>query len=485
MPPGEEDSGDDEDTASENDSLEIATADDLIPSEEAQQEAIERVTFEWCQMVRDAGERYREDASIPEIAVELDVSMEEARRAVKMYYLVFSDAPMYKASGVVFTNGQLFFDAGVDIEGLDGETQTEAEEHVRAFVGWTLLDNELDDVDIEGSVPEMQTLSLDLPEMPDEQLLDGVQGVQSSDVHLLDGIQGVQSSDVHLLDGVQGVKASSDAWPSVSNLFFDHPGISRAFENIQRAVDVLYDRKIHERMWSSGLDGRATALASSAAISSMAASSAVAGVEPAVFQAVNEPAVQAVSQVTAELYSQSAMQLFDVATQSALEEVFRSMNSLSTFPMTPMTDVVGERFASRVAELAGQVNDIHLETVGTMGAVGASSKPAWEFGQPDPGIGFEQSEAPLTPAPSNMELDKVPESTPSAADPEMGATWWLMDRVRAHPGEIAGALSGGATDITLYHLSQMYPSQQPIIGYVDPVASVIVTIFVALAVNER
>ena len=161
---------DDESTdENDSDSAEYADLEDIIPSKEEQQAAISRVTFDWCETVREAGNRYREGESIRVLAVEFEVPMEKVRRAVKTYYLVFGEAPIDTVRGTVFEDGRQYFRGGLDVGELNTETQTEAKEHVQAFVGRTLLDNELDAVDIEEPVPEME-----VPMIQVERILESV-----------------------------------------------------------------------------------------------------------------------------------------------------------------------------------------------------------------------------------------------------------------------------------------------------------------------
>lgn len=47
------------------------------------------------------------------------------------------------------------------------------------------------------------------------------------------------------------------------------------------------------------------------------------------------------------------------------------------------------------------------------------------------------------------------------------------------------AIAGGATGVRFHHLSQLYPSQQAMIGYIEPSVGAIVTIAVAVALNEN
>lgn len=57
-----------------------------------------------------------------------------------------------------FQNGRRYFVDGDAVADLDMESRTEAEKQVRAFVGRTLLDNDLGAVDIDDPLPEIPTL---------------------------------------------------------------------------------------------------------------------------------------------------------------------------------------------------------------------------------------------------------------------------------------------------------------------------------------
>lgn len=240
----------------------MTTFDALIPSEEEEQAAISQVSFEWCATVREAGERYRDGEWIPVIAVECGVPMEKAQRAVKTYYLLMREPPLAGVRSIVFDNGRRYFADGARLEELDAETRVEAEEHVQAFVGRTLLDNELDDVNIERPVPSMEVPSVRTPT----------------------SLQEIPSMEA--MESLNRSMTAATAALSGANLI-DQRVMSQAAEGLQQAVDAFSTSKVQamqQAVQGSNLGkiGVTAGLASSAAVSSAVASSALAGVEPSI-----------------------------------------------------------------------------------------------------------------------------------------------------------------------------------------------------------
>jgi hypothetical protein len=442
-----DDRGTDED---ESDSAEFADVEDLIPSQEEQQAAISRVTFNWCETVREAGDRYREGASIPVLAVELEMPIEKARRAVKTYYLVFGEAPIDTVRGIVYRNGQRYFRVGLDVEELDTETRIEAEEHIQAFLGRTLLDNELDAVDIKEPVPEMEV------PMPLE--LDVVVGSQLK--RMLEPMKEEMS--------ISGVSAG--------NQFLSQQLRSQITNGWQQTVSEMRKqnvRRFQQAVRATGIRKNAAtpALAASAGISSVVASTAMAGVEPSMFQALGQSAAMSLMkamQTMPEMYSSPVEQMINELSQSVAQQISQQMQSLSMFPKMQILDILEQYRLQMFSPFVEHTNILSNATagVGTMSAVAA---------RPEGFQGFDKPENPWSPA----------QPQPEPGVPDTGRDWELIDRVRAQHREILLILVSETASGTVTYLAQVYPHHQPLIAISGKAVGAMLQIVLLLALADN
>lgn len=434
----------------ESDSTELADVDDRLPSEEEQQAAISRVTFDWCETVREAGERYREGASIRVLAVELKVPMEKVRRAVKTYYLVFDEAPIDTVRGIVFENGGRFFRDGLDVEKLDTERRADAEKHVQEFVGRTLLNNELDAVDIEEPVPKM--------EVPPFQALESM----------------VDSQMNGMLESVKESLSISGTF--VSERLLGQWVQSQTVGGMHQAVDEIRQQNIRQiqqtmQATSIGKNPIAPALASSAALSSVVASSAVAGVDPSIVQAAGQPAAASLRkavQTMPTMYSPTVQQMMAGMSQSAAQQISQEMQTISVSPMRQMSDLL-EQYQSSVfapfVEQAGSMYDV-MGSVGAMGAVAA---------RPEVLQGFSEPAKPWSPV--------EPEPEPGIQDTD--GDWWLRDRVRTQSSDILLVVMPLTANVGARSLSQMYPDHQMLIMNTGDAVTFLLQIVVLVALADN
>jgi hypothetical protein len=418
-----DDRGTDED---ESDSAEFADVEDLIPSEAEQQAAISRVTFDWCETVRVAGDRYRDGESIRVLAVELEMPMEKVRRAVKTYYLVFREAPIDTVRGTVFEDGRRYFRGGLGVEELDTETRKEAEEHVQAFVGRTLLDNKLDAVDIEEPVAKM--------EVPIFQELDVVVGSQVE--RMLESVKEGMS--------ISGVSAG--------NQFLSQRLGSQIATGWQQTAGEMRKqnvRRFQQAVRATGIGKNAATprLAATTGISSVVASSVMAGFEPSMFQMMGQPALsglQEAIQTMPAMYTPTAQQMMAGIPESVSQQI--SQQILSGFPVLRMANFLEEYQLHAFTPLVQQANSMSdiLAGAGTMGAVAVRPKIRQ---------GFEEPDKPWSP------VQPEPESGISDTDED----WWLIDRVRAQSTDIWFVVVSGAETGSIGFFSWLYPEQQLLI----------------------
>lgn len=141
-----------------DDIVEDAQPDYMENWEDQRQEAREQVDYEWCLLVRDAGELFRNVASIQTVAEELGIDEELAEEAVRLYIQIFSS----DFDGDIFPGmeaGIRFFRSNRSAEELLEVTIPESPDdvrlHVREFVGSVILRYpDLEDADLTADIPE-------------------------------------------------------------------------------------------------------------------------------------------------------------------------------------------------------------------------------------------------------------------------------------------------------------------------------------------
>lgn len=410
MPHDDADSGDEE-SDSDHVPAELATVEDFIISEEDRQEAIDRVTFDRCELVREAGERYRDGDSIPVIAAESGKPTMTVEEVVRTYYLVFSKPPGEGVSVREYRSGRRYFADGVDVADLDVETRTEAEEQVRAFMGRTLLENDLDAVDIESPLPEMESLWLDELAMMDEF------GVE-------------ELADL-------GEQFSVFQWPSAGLAL--HPDVmeqarknvlgvgalmrSNVIRDVQNLADELTRntipllRRSMEPSYSALAAG--SVLASSAAMSSMAASMGP-GIESAVVQSLNHPGFQ---------------------------EAFRALRTMPWEELTWALDEQLDLVNGIVEQIAGLQPGVAGIGATMAGATVAGPNPTG-FDPVRPDQVFERLEETQSPA------DTIPGTDIAAPEPGQ------LQRIERSLLEVPHIVYAGGSGVVVVLLSNHFPKHQ-------------------------
>lgn len=163
--------------------------------------------------------------------------------------------------------------------------------------------------------------------------------------------------------------------------------------------------------------------------------------------------------------------------QPAFQQLVELIESLATMPVPTPAAVIDEQVLQQATLVAEQVDAVANsggvaagggEPVGTTGGQAPEASP-------QPGVtsphGFWSPAQPAEPAPGGQ-----------AAGQDV--TQWTRTQLSAHSAEVRVAVAGGAAGVGLHHLSQLYPSHQATIGYVEPIVGAIVTIAVAVALNE-
>lgn len=414
MPHDDADSGDEE-SYSDHDA-DLVTLEELGISEEERQEAINRVTFDQCGLVREAGERYRDGDSIPVIAAETGEPMMTVEKAVRTYYLIFAEPPIGRVSVQEFRDGRWYFvDSGTAAD-LDAETQTEAEEHVRAFMGRTLLDNDLGAVDIDEPVPEMPAWIPNSTEISD---------------YLLLGSPAMSP----LVDRVQeaaGLLASSQMH-----------GVRQAVQTLSQ-VDV---RELQQAAQTASRARRAMepVVASSAAASSMAAASIGSGLDPAVVQMLNQPGVQ------------------------------EALRAVQTMPVEQLIRSLDQQLGL-VSGIIEQVDALDLSVTGaaaTMGVAAARPNVGQEFEFSDSWQAFEQPEGSWTPGElkptdrgQNLDggLSQIQPDQTSQVEANSETGRWSA-RVATMLLDAPLIIFGGTALVFFTFLGQQFPGYRLVFGY--------------------
>ncbi len=143
------------------DEVETINADGLMEKMRARRdEQREQVTHDWCETIRDTGERYREHGEVNAVADELEMDTDEIREALTVYRLRFEEPPG-TAAMIASDAGRAFFAFDTDVDGVvDLKDQDySVEELVREYVGAVYLKYDVDAEPIgdpvERDVPEL------------------------------------------------------------------------------------------------------------------------------------------------------------------------------------------------------------------------------------------------------------------------------------------------------------------------------------------
>jgi hypothetical protein len=156
------DSTPDEPDRPDPDEIEPIDADELMEKMQSRRdEQREQVSFDWCETICEAGERYREHGDIDAVADDLQLDPDEVREAVTVYRLRFEEPPG-TAAGIADKAGRGFFTLDADIDevvDLEDRDYT-VEDLVREYVGAVYLEY---DVDAEPVGDPVEQASPELP----------------------------------------------------------------------------------------------------------------------------------------------------------------------------------------------------------------------------------------------------------------------------------------------------------------------------------
>lgn len=157
----------DPDDVPDPDEVEPIDADELF--EEMQQrrdEHREQVTFDWCETIREAGERYRDTEDVDAVADDLELDRDEVRKALTVYRLRFEEPPG-TAAMIAGEAGCGFYalDGDVD-EAVDLEDRDDTVENlVREYVGAVYLEYDVNEESVGDPVErDVPALPVDLEE---------------------------------------------------------------------------------------------------------------------------------------------------------------------------------------------------------------------------------------------------------------------------------------------------------------------------------
>ena len=121
---------------------EASAGDILIEARSAKRdEQREQVSYDWCEIIREAGEQYRERGEMADVVDELDICVEKVCEALTVYRLLFQEPPG-KAAVIASDAGRYFFAVNNEVERrIDRSDLGDSfEELVREYVGAIYLD---------------------------------------------------------------------------------------------------------------------------------------------------------------------------------------------------------------------------------------------------------------------------------------------------------------------------------------------------------
>ena len=135
-----------------------------IDVEGSREQNIEQVSFEECVRIQEAGQVFRDGAAatpagaLDAVQDELDADSEEAHRLLALYLCIYTkrpDSASIQAVGV----GRTFYQ-GRSVGELAAEMDRSAEEiknDIREYIGSFVLSEEIDEVDLDQSLPDQPT----------------------------------------------------------------------------------------------------------------------------------------------------------------------------------------------------------------------------------------------------------------------------------------------------------------------------------------
>lgn len=460
MPQEDADSGNEE-ADSDHEDTDLTRFEDFKISEEERQAAIDRVTFDRCELVREVGERYQSGDSIPVIATESGKPMMTVEEAVKTYYLVFSEPPRDGVSVREFGNGRRYFVDGDDVAALDA-ARGEAEQQVRAFVGRTLLENDLDAVDIEDPLPEMESLWSD-----ELVMMDGVGIDELAEMgQTLPGFEWPSAGlSLHMVEQARkniqgtGYLMRRGMMQDVQQVLDELRG--GMMREVQRATSVSSSMLAAGSV--AGMPAE-SAFASSAAVSSVAGASLGPGFESAVVETLNQPG-------------------FHEAVQEA-----------PTLPVKQITDVVDPLLLNQAQRIAEELDVFHPRMPGAgatmMGAAVSGAEVGLGFDRSEPEEVFEQFGVPQSSvisepvATSQAALPVVSQERIPTADFR-----WIIDQVPDVSAETVlgavGVLAPIILEAVFIELQQMYPNQKVSLMYAQLVTTAVIELWIWNRFRQR
>lgn len=141
---------DKEDRKSSKNTLDLS---DLKFSEEERKDLIERFSFDECKKIKEVGELYREN-SVEEIVSETEYDTEEVKQLIARYILLVKN-PTDQATLLSVQYGIEYFGGQKDVKDISNSDPTgEVQEKIREYVGATLKDKNIDEVDLDEELPQ-------------------------------------------------------------------------------------------------------------------------------------------------------------------------------------------------------------------------------------------------------------------------------------------------------------------------------------------
>lgn len=157
----------------EDESKEPTSAEEFAEMIQQQREQrIERVTFEWVETVREAGEAYRGTEDIEAVAAKIGEEKETTEEALTVYRLLFDKQPMWTGTRAIKT-GRAYFSLDRELEdGYDSEENDEpAEDLLRDYLGGLYIEEDVDNEPVGDSPEAREPPTIDIDGMLEDTLL--------------------------------------------------------------------------------------------------------------------------------------------------------------------------------------------------------------------------------------------------------------------------------------------------------------------------
>lgn len=229
--------------------------DDLTVDQEQRKQDIERVSFEWCEEIRKAGQTYRETGNIGDVASTLNLDTEEAKEAIIVYRMLLESPPEDVSYGA-YSAGYRYYGLDESIEEIAGDDADSSKveqmkDQIREFVGSVYRIHDPDEEDEIDEIPDEMPNNVFDVKIDFQDAFKGITALSDAldNLHQIDATIGVHQEAVDQVaesmsfqKDIRNISMLMESIPSVAAQF-DIP--NDAFAEI-RAISTAFEDQIRE-----------------------------------------------------------------------------------------------------------------------------------------------------------------------------------------------------------------------------------------------